>query len=853
MKIDVKKKINFILLITSVFLVSGRNIYAEENEEKINEYVDKRIDQWLQFLENKVGEKINEKLPNEVKEHIKKNLENIEIGKFKRTKNSGTTTGIKIAIKDNGDKEGEAKFSVGYINLDGKNQIISSGSVDAEKFVRGAFVQTKLDLYNHNFSLGALQFDGLHGNIYTANEDTAQYLAMFNNNVYKGKDVWGREELNSNIALGWGNSAGIKLKEIKKKISNGKDSNELVIGYEQERGNPGIKEKNKPYAKNYDWSHNYYSFKKTFGFFETKKTSNNSTAIGVRNASYGEGAFAIGTENVAGNNGTFAGGENAIASGINSISYGNNTLSAGKESMSFGYYVKAYGNRSFASGYESEAYGNNAIAMGSWSYAKAKNSLALSGGTVEPSATEGVAIGKGAVTKTEEGFSIGSEALADRKSGKYGYNVIEGREYINKDLGLDENEKYIDNISKIKDKKHEIKENIYTIKNLEKENEKIKIDINGLNEFNESNVHENSGELKWNILQQIKNKKDSLEKKLKKNKAKIDSLKTKRTTLDTELKELEDKFKGVTPYFSTVSAISIGNPDKGITRQLTGLAAGSEDTDAVNVAQLKAVRNYVDNKVKSKVGKSAYDIWATSSKAVEYAKKHNKEMKDLSELDFIDSLKGEQGIKGDGESAYQSWLKQAGNAGKSEEEFVKWLKGAKGDKGQNGKDGKSAFEIWKEKNNKPDAKEEDFFKDITKGASLSAKEKEEMNKKINDANKKSDLALGGVSNAVAIANLPQVMGDKKFNLSAAYGYYGGSHSVAIGFSGTNDKQNFIYKLSGSVNTKGNLALGVGAGVMLGSVDNKDKKIEYLSNEVKELRKENEEIKEILKKIIKKLY
>ena len=228
-------------------------------------------------------------------------------------------------------------------------------------------------------------------------------------------------------------------------------------------------------------------------------------------------------------------------------------------------------------------------------------------------------------------------------------------------------------------------------------------------------------------------------------------------------------------------------------------------------------------------------------------------MKDLSELDFIDSLKGEQGIKGDGESAYQSWLKQAGNTGKSEEEFVKWLKGAKGDKGQNGKDGKSAFEIWKEKNNKPDAKEEDFFKDITKGASLSAKEKEEMNKKINDANKKSDLALGGVSNAVAIANLQQVSGDKKFNLAAAYGYYGGSHSVAIGFSVTNDKQNFIYKLSGSVNTKGNLALGVGAGVMLGSVDNKDKKIEYLSNEVKELRKENEEIKEILKKIIKKLY
>ncbi len=120
-----------------------------------------------------------------------------------------------------------------------------------------------------------------------------------------------------------------------------------------------------------------------------------------------------------------------------------------------------------------------------------------------------------------------------------------------------------------------------------------------------------------------------------------------------------------------------------------------------------------------------------------------------------------------------------------------------------------------------------------------------------EANKKSELALGGVANAVAMANLPQVGGDRKYNLAASYGYYGGSHAVAVGFSGTNDKQNFTYKLSGSVNSKGNLALGIGAGVMMGSVDNKDKRIEELTNEVKELRKENMEIKTLLRKIIKK--
>ncbi|MDL2060139.1 YadA-like family protein [Mesosutterella sp. AGMB02718] len=43
-------------------------------------------------------------------------------------------------------------------------------------------------------------------------------------------------------------------------------------------------------------------------------------------------------------------------------------------------------------------------------------------------------------------------------------------------------------------------------------------------------------------------------------------------------------------WLSTRGAVSIGDASQGITRQITGLAAGSLDTDAVNVAQLKAVK-----------------------------------------------------------------------------------------------------------------------------------------------------------------------------------------------------------------------------------------------------------------------
>lgn len=46
---------------------------------------------------------------------------------------------------------------------------------------------------------------------------------------------------------------------------------------------------------------------------------------------------------------------------------------------------------------------------------------------------------------------------------------------------------------------------------------------------------------------------------------------------------------------STLGAVSIGDKTKGYTRQITGVAAGSEDTDAVNVAQLKKAAEAATN------------------------------------------------------------------------------------------------------------------------------------------------------------------------------------------------------------------------------------------------------------------
>lgn len=53
-------------------------------------------------------------------------------------------------------------------------------------------------------------------------------------------------------------------------------------------------------------------------------------------------------------------------------------------------------------------------------------------------------------------------------------------------------------------------------------------------------------------------------------------------------------------WMSTASAVSVGDADEGITRQITGVAAGWKNTDAVNVAQLKAITAASSTKVDTK-------------------------------------------------------------------------------------------------------------------------------------------------------------------------------------------------------------------------------------------------------------
>ena len=67
------------------------------------------------------------------------------------------------------------------------------------------------------------------------------------------------------------------------------------------------------------------------------------------------------------------------------------------------------------------------------------------------------------------------------------------------------------------------------------------------------------------------------------------------TGYDPSGKELTRDEKSSPTWTSTLAAVSVGNSEKGDTRQITNVAAGTLDTDAVNVAQLKALNEKVDN------------------------------------------------------------------------------------------------------------------------------------------------------------------------------------------------------------------------------------------------------------------
>ena len=482
-----------------------------------------------------------------------------------------------------------------------------------------ALGKAKVDNDKETLSLGYVQWDGKHGNLYLGTTTAG-------NEVGTSQTQYTHGIPGSNIAWGSGNVAGLALEaQTKETTVDGKKTN-IITGYKRERQADGF---SVPL-----WNINLSGDARSY-----------STAIGFLNAAYGVGAFSVGQYSAAGADSAFAGGYGALASAKQAFAFGKEVKAMGENSVAMGEKSEAWANNSFALGntakaqdvgavamgnsatasgkssfaagvkskataYSTVALGDNAAATGNYAVAmghKAKAteenssavgawakatgeyssalgasskalgflSTAVGGGKVTENGDRGLSMGYGAQTTVADGVSVGSDSAASRRENVYGYNVLTGNGYDTESIGAVYGQ----------GKKEEIEGYDRSLAEKQPQLAAAEAAYHKAQQDLDDMFHGRSGALEFTSANQEK-----LE-------AEIARTKKVYENLQKEFDEIKAKRNTLTgAYLSSSAAVSVGNEETGMTRQITGVAAGTRDTDAVNVAQLKALNKKVDGK-----------------------------------------------------------------------------------------------------------------------------------------------------------------------------------------------------------------------------------------------------------------
>lgn len=290
--------------------------------------------------------------------------------------------------------------------------------------------------------------------------------------------------------------------------------------------------------------------------YKTKATGTNAAAFGEGSEAAGAVSFTAGLNNKASGQSSTALGNLSQATGAASFAGGLRTEASGVASTAMGDSTKATGVISTAMGWKTEASGRQSTAIGTLSKASAHSSFAAG------SETEAYSLATGNNTESvgENSFSGGlrSQAIGDssldfgvdsKAKGRYAVALGEGSTASGKAAtALGENSAAKGNNS-----------------------------FASMGGFAQGN---NSLALGRGAFAQIDD------------------------SYTIGAGSIANRAAGMAGYLSngrtgaewkaTGNAVSIGSVDNGVTRQITGAAAGTEDTDAVNVAQLKEMTKPVD-------------------------------------------------------------------------------------------------------------------------------------------------------------------------------------------------------------------------------------------------------------------
>ncbi|WP_081256895.1 YadA-like family protein, partial [Streptobacillus moniliformis] len=294
---------------------------------------------------------------------------------------------------------------------------------------------------------------------------------------------------------------------------------------------------------------------------ESKAKADTSIAIGKGantgkiNSNDATNAISIGTDSEANSKSAIAIGEKANANTTDSIAIGKKTYTDGQGAIAIGGESKANSsgislgkkalshNKGISIGEETESQlngvviGNRAKSKGNHS----ENNVAIgSDSNVGDDLFGATALGSNSKVEEDNSVALGSYSVAKRREDRLGYDAL-----TNENVSLEDKLTEED-----KEKYHKLEQEIKEL--LEKQMPEGNV-VNG----------------KQENYKKIKN----------------------RTEID---KKYQEYSKIAMAWKSHYGEVSVGDTDKGITRQITGVAAGSKDTDAVNVAQLKSLHKYVD-------------------------------------------------------------------------------------------------------------------------------------------------------------------------------------------------------------------------------------------------------------------
>lgn len=322
-----------------------------------------------------------------------------------------------------------------------------------------------------------------------------------------------------------------------------------------------------------------------------------STAVGY-NATSVISSTSLGAASYATSN-SAAVGVNAYATN-KGTSVGNNTQSTNGVAIGYnataGDFYKNLPGELFSS-YSGTAIGNNAFARGGVAVGDSASAEAygVALGDRTYVAWRGSALGDSASVLANGGVALGPDAVADTAAGKIGFvATAAGQPATEMELAAsigkaDVVNQFNNKWSEKNNEYTEVMKNYYSLYDEAQKNDDILRNTKGSTDAEKQKAYET-----------VLAKKADLSIRM------LEATKQKNAWLSQNkdfLNALEEKNNALSAWRSSDGAISVGSAaytdengkfHAANTRQITNLAAGTEDTDAVNVAQLKSVKNLVD-------------------------------------------------------------------------------------------------------------------------------------------------------------------------------------------------------------------------------------------------------------------